>query len=174
MSFRLREFSEGDAAAVDAVALAAFSEYREAYDDWPAFAGRVGAMSALARDGEIVVAASGAELLGAVVYIGPGRPKSPIFDPAWPIMRMLVVKPSARGLGVGHALAAECVVRARRDGASIFALHTSRLMRVVLAMYERMGFVLLREAPTIFGVPYGIYVKDLAALPRPPQPEIAP
>jgi hypothetical protein len=34
-------------------------------------------------------------------------------------------------------------------------------MKVAQAMYERLGFVFLREAPEIFGVPYAIYIKRL-------------
>jgi ribosomal protein S18 acetylase RimI-like enzyme len=98
----------------------------------------------------------------AVAYIGPNKPKSSFFDPEWPIMRMLVVSPLARRGGVGRALAQECIDRARRDDASVFALHTASIMKVAQAMYERMGFVFLREAPEIFGVPYAIYIKRLA------------
>jgi hypothetical protein len=34
-------------------------------------------------------------------------------------------------------------------------------MAVALAMYLRMDFRLLRDAPPIFGVPYAVYTKDL-------------
>ena len=76
-------------------------------------------------------------------------------------MRMLVVVPEAQGQGVGRALAHECIRRARRDGAAVFALHASALMHVALPMYERMGFRRWSDAPTTYGVPYAIYVKDL-------------
>lgn len=36
-------------------------------------------------------------------------------------------------------------------------------MKVALPMYERMGFKYQREAPHIFGVSYGIYIKEFAA-----------
>lgn len=78
---------------------------------------------------------------------------------------MLVVSPKARGAGVGRALAQECLARARRDKAEVFALHTSPIMTVALLMYERMGFRFLRDAPAIHGVPYGIYVKSLSLSP---------
>jgi hypothetical protein len=32
---------------------------------------------------------------------------------------------------------------------------------VALPLYLRMGFTPLREAPPIYGVPYGVYVKRL-------------
>lgn len=161
MRYSLREFTRSDTEAVNATALAAFSQYSGAYTDWPAFSANISNMASLAKDGEIIVADSEQGIVGAVAYVGPGKPKSAMFDPNWPIMRMLVVAPSARGLGVGRALAEECIARARRDGAPLFALHTSSIMHVALPMYERMGFVFLRAAPPIFGVSYGIYVKQL-------------
>lgn len=163
MQYCVREFAESDTEAVNAVALAAFEQYRGAYTDWPTFSKNIGSMASLGQDGEIIVAASEQGIIGAVAYIGPHKPKSAIFDPNWPIMRMLVVIPSARGFGVGRALAEECIARAMRDQAPLFALHTSSIMQVALPMYEHMGFAFLREAPPIFGVPYGIYVKQLGA-----------
>jgi ribosomal protein S18 acetylase RimI-like enzyme len=74
---------------------------------------------------------------------------------------MLVVAPEARGMGIGRALAEACIAHARRDGAPQFALHTSELMEVALPMYERMGFRRHADGPTLFGVPYGIYLLDL-------------
>lgn len=157
----LRDFVPPDAAQVDALGLAAFEAYRDAYSDWPAFRALIATMSTLAASGEIIVAEQDGRLVGAVAYIGPGKPKSGIFLPEWPIMRMLVVAPDVQGQGVGRALAQECIRRAQRDGAPVFALHTSELMRVALPMYERMGFRRRSDAPTIYGVKYGIYIKDL-------------
>ncbi|MEJ7806530.1 MAG: GNAT family N-acetyltransferase [Telluria sp.] len=149
--------------AIDGLAVAAFDQFKDAYADWPLFKQNIGAMSALSAHGEIIVAQQGARLVGAVAYIGPQQPKSAMFDPAWPIMRMLVVAPEARGIGVGRALALACIARARRDKAAVFALHTSELMAVALPMYQRMGFAWHAAAPSIHGVAYGIYLKQLEA-----------
>ncbi len=157
----LLDFRPQDAGAIDALAIAAFEQFQHAYTDWPVFKSKIASMSSLAASGEIIVAESGGALLGAVAYIGPGKPKSALFDQAWPIMRMLVVSPQARGLGAGRMLAQECIARARRDGAEVFALHTSALMAVALPMYRRMGFEWHASAPTIHGVDYNIYLKQL-------------
>lgn len=162
MRYCIREFTEADTESVNAVALAAFAQYSGAYTDWSAFSKNISSMASLAKDGEIIVADTDRGIIGAVVYIGPHQPKSAIFDTSWPIMRMLVVTPSARGCGVGRALAEACIARARRDHAPLFALHTSSIMQVALPMYEHMGFTFLRAAPAIFGVAYGIYVKPLS------------
>ena len=145
----IRDYAAADAGHVNALGVAAFEEYRDAYS--------------LADTGEIVVALLDGLTVGAVAYIGSHKPKSEMFQSEWPIMRMLVVAPEAQGKGVGRALAHECIRRARRDGATVFALHTSELMRVALPMYERMGFKRWSDAPTIHGVKYGIYVLQLGA-----------
>ena len=161
MSLHLRQFSPADHSVVNTIAVAAFSEYRDHYTDWPTVVLRIGEMAALAESGEIIVAEHAGQVVGAVAYLGPSAPKADFFEPAWAVMRLLVVSPAARGLGVGKALAQACLTRAREDAATIFALHTSTMMQVALPMYERMGFTYLRSAPPIHGVAYGVYVKPL-------------
>jgi ribosomal protein S18 acetylase RimI-like enzyme len=75
---------------------------------------------------------------------------------------MLVVDPTTRGRGLGRALTDACIARARRDGATVIALHTSPIMTVALPMYRRLGFEQVREAPPIHGVAYAVYLKSLA------------
>ena len=159
----LRDFHPSDATAVDALGLAAFAQFADQYEDWPGFSAKISHMSSLADTGEITVAASGAHILGAVAYVGPHQPKSHFFEPEWAIMRMLVVSPSARGQGIGRALAQACMAKAQRDKAPVMALHTSTIMSVALPMYLKMGFKLIREAPAIHGVAYGVYAMPLSA-----------
>jgi ribosomal protein S18 acetylase RimI-like enzyme len=158
----LRDFREADAEKVNRVALAAFDEFRSKYSDWPAMASAIGRMSDLAGAGEIVVAELDESIIGAVAYIPPGCPKAACFDESWPIIRMLVVDPSRRGAGIGRALTEECTSRARRDRSRVIALHTSPIMTIALPMYIRMGFKLHHAAPPIHGVPYAVYVKEIA------------
>ena len=157
----LRDFRPEDATAVNALALAAFEQYRSAYSDWPSFAGKIGRMAALAAHGEIIVAATPATLAGAVVYMGPRAEKAACFQPDWAIIRMLVVHPEQRGQGLGRVLTEECVRRAQRDGCAAIALHTSPIMAAALALYRRLGFAYQHEAPPVCGVRYGIYLKPL-------------
>jgi GNAT superfamily N-acetyltransferase len=159
----IRPFHPRDAAAVNRVALAAFEQYRGVYDDWDALSRGVGAMHALAAEGELIVAEERAcHIVGAVAYFGPhAGPRADFFALEWPIVRMLVVDPAARGQGIGRRLTDECIARARRDGAGVLALHTSPAMHVALAMYLRLGFRLERSVPDRFGVPYGLYLKQL-------------
>ncbi|MCK1394640.1 GNAT family N-acetyltransferase [Bradyrhizobium sp. 1] len=157
----LRDYREEDAEPIVRVALAAFAEFEPHYSDWPLFTTHVAKMPELSTTGEIIVAEDGGQIVGAVAYVGPQAPKPAFFEPAWPIIRMLVVDPSARGKGIGRQLTEECLRRAERDQSAMIALHTTPIMTVALPMYLRMGFVRVREAPDILGVPYGVYVKAL-------------
>ena len=92
-------------------------------------------------DSELIVADDDGKLVGAVTYYPPGADKS---AEGWPKeyagLRLLAVHPSARGAGVGRALTEECLKRARAKGAKVMGLHTTTIMAVARAMYERMGF----------------------------------
>jgi len=157
----LRDYQPADAEAIVRVALAAFAEFESHYSDWPLFMTHVAKMPELAKTGEIIVVEDGSRIVGAVAYVGPKAPKAAFFDPAWPVIRMLVVDPAARGKGIGRQLTEECLRRAERDQSGVIALHTTPIMTVALPMYLRMGFVRVGEAPDILGVPYGVYVKAL-------------
>jgi ribosomal protein S18 acetylase RimI-like enzyme len=161
-ALRLRDFRPADAPQVNRLALAAFDQFKPHYSDWPAMAASIARMAALAQDGKIILAERDDELIGAVVYVPPGRPKPSCFDVAWPIIRMLVVDPERRGLGAGRTLTDDCISRARRDGSPVIALHTSPFMTVALSMYLRTGFEWLREGPVIFGAPTAVYLKRLS------------
>jgi RimJ/RimL family protein N-acetyltransferase len=158
----IRPYSSADADAVNKTALAAFEQYRGVYSDWDVLERGVGSMACLADTGEILVAEADGTVVGAVAYIGPQQsPRADFFEPEWPIIRMLVVDPAARGQGLGRKLTEACLELARRDGAEVIALHTSPAMEVALALYLKLGFKLLRSAPDRFGVPYAVYVKPL-------------
>ncbi len=158
----LRPFRPADAEAVNAVAVAAFAQYQGVYSDWETMTRGVGSMASLSQHSEIIVAEDEGKVIGAVAYCPPGStPRPDFFEPEWPVIRMLVVSPSARGAGVGRRLTEECIARARRDGFEVIALHTSPAMEVALSMYLRMGFDLARQVPDRFGVSYGLYLMHL-------------
>ena len=161
MHVSLRDFSPSDAAIIDRLAVASFSQYSNDFQDWPAMVRVLEKMSEMAANAELIVAEHEGRIIGAVGYVPPSAPKSAHFKPEWPIIRMLVVDPGSRGLGTGRALTEACITRARRDRAPEIALHTSPIMTVALPMYLRMGFVRVRDAPPLFGIPYAIYVKAL-------------
>lgn len=163
MNCQLTDFVPTDTQAVNRIALSAFRQYRHEYDDWPAFSSLIGNMAALAESARLIVAKLDGRIAGAVAYVAPGRKKSALFPVEWPIIRMLVVDPDFRGMGIGRALTEACIEQAVADGAPLIALHTSPIMTVALSLYERMGFRFAREVPPVFGVPYRVYVLELDA-----------
>ena len=158
---RIRDYQSSDAENLNRLAVAAFGQFRDHYQDWPAMLAGLSKTSDLSASGEVIIAELQAEFAGAVAYIGPNRPKAAFFDQSWPIIRMLIVDPAFRGKGIGYALSSECIARAKRDGAPLIALHTSPIMNVALPMYLRMGFVKAHDAPPIFGAAYAVYTKAL-------------
>lgn len=157
MSCSISNFTPHDSKELANLAVAAFEQYKDIYDDRDVFISRIAAMPSLAKNSEIITAKIDDELVGAVAYVPPHKPRAEFFEPDWAVIRMLVVAPKARGQGIGKALTQECIERAKRDGAKTIALHTSEVMQTALAMYLKMGFEYKKEAPNIFGVEYGIY-----------------
>jgi ribosomal protein S18 acetylase RimI-like enzyme len=94
----------------------------------------------------LIVAEDEGRLAGAVTYYPDATKEGHVAWPAsWANFRLLAVDPAARGRGIGRLLTEECVRRARAADRVALGLHTTHLMQVARAMYERMGFVRVPE-----------------------------
>jgi GNAT superfamily N-acetyltransferase len=92
------------------------------------------------------IAERGSERLGAVFLVrkAPGVAQ----------LRLLLVEPAARGLGLGKRLVRACIAFARKAGYRKLVLWTQSELAAARGIYEEAGFRLVRrEAHESFGKP---------------------
>jgi predicted N-acetyltransferase YhbS len=92
------------------------------------------------RTGRLLVAEHGGRVVGTVTYYDDAAAEGVGWPSGWAGLRALGVDPTLRRLGIGHALMAACLERARAAGAAVLCLHTAEFMTAAVAMYLGMGF----------------------------------
>jgi GNAT superfamily N-acetyltransferase len=157
---KIRNARESDRDAIQVVTLSAYEQYAPTMNSaWEFYRANILETLADVKPAEQIVAETDAGIVGTVLLYpaanelhAPGE--SSFVLPA-PEIRLLAVKPSARGQGIATALMQECLRRARQSGAKSITLHTTDMMQVAMRMYERMGFV--RE-PSLYFSPGDDYL----------------
>jgi len=138
----IREAGAGDLETVESLVKGAYLEYRElvpgeAWEKWMESVSQ--AINAGA--GLLLVAEVEGAIQGVVQFFpdasrsGQGR---------WPVgsgtIRLLAVRPEARGQGLGARLTRECLRRARELKLPTIFLYTGRFMLAARHIYEKLGF----------------------------------
>jgi GNAT superfamily N-acetyltransferase len=95
-----------------------------------------------ADDATVAVAVDpGGAVLGSVTFALPGSRWAELSRPGEAEFRALGVSPTARGRGVGNALAQWCVAESRRLGATRLVICSLDVMHGAHRIYGRLGFV---------------------------------
>jgi ribosomal protein S18 acetylase RimI-like enzyme len=110
--------------------------YDHGYAGWLADAATRG------RDGVLLVAVEGDELLGTATWCPYGSPFAQLaMEPHQGEFRTLSIAPEARGRGIGRALVEHCLDRARAAGLTEVLLFSLDDMLPAHRLYQRLGFV---------------------------------
>jgi len=80
----------------------------------------------------------GVTFIGDMAYYGSGGSAITLKKSAG--FRLLVVAPSAQGMGVGRALTEFCIEQAKVLAVEYLVMHTTKSMAVAWNMYQKMGF----------------------------------
>ncbi len=114
-----------------------------------------------AKNAELVVAVDGGRLVGSVTFAPFGSEYAELARPGEAEFRMLVAAPAEQGRGIGAALVAECLRRARVIRAPTLRLSTAPSMHAAHRLYDRLGF---HRVPELDWEPIpGIILRSYAA-----------
>ncbi len=129
------------------ITLAAYVQYERSLsaENWEFYRQHIIETLADIGAAEQLMAVSDGSLVGTVLFYPPltsfgDGVDAAAMSPDCPEVRLLAVAPAGRGLGVGRALMAACVDRARSSGAPGLVLHTMVAMTAARSIYDSMGF----------------------------------
>lgn len=96
---------------------------------------------ALESEGVLLIAVDQVgDVLGAMILLEPGSTLRQLARAGEREFRLLAVRPSARGSGVGEALVRACIERCVSGGAEALVLWTRPVMTSAQRLYARLGF----------------------------------
>ncbi len=100
-------------------------------------------------------------IVGMAFLIPHGNPWGDIYPEDWSYIRMVGVHPEFGGSGIGRSLVTQCIDTAKQCGERTIALHTSEVMLAARHIYDGLGFRVVREIASRFGIRYWLYCMTL-------------
>ncbi len=141
----IRPARDAELEAVGELTLAAYSAERSLVED-VGYAADLLDAAKRAEQAELLVAVDGdGTLVGTVTIARPGTPFAELSREGELEFRMLGVRPTATGRGVGEALTRAVIARARELDATRVVLCSLVTMARAHRLYERLGFVRMPE-----------------------------
>lgn len=100
------------------------------------------------------------ELTGVSFLVSSGNPTT-IYSAEQCYIRFVTASSKYKGQKIGERLTEKCIEAAKENNESCIALHTSVFMPAARHIYEKLGFVIVRELEPILGKQYWLYEKKL-------------
>jgi ribosomal protein S18 acetylase RimI-like enzyme len=142
---QIRPARAGELKAVGELTLAAYSA-EQVLAEGVGYASELVDAARRAELAELLVAVNGdGTLVGTVTIVRPGTPFAELSREGELEFRMLGVRPSATGRGIGEALTRAVIERAREVGVARVVLCSMLTMERAHRLYERLGFVRMPE-----------------------------
>ena len=138
----IREAQAGELEAVEALVKGAYREFQELVPEegWERWMASI-TLALKAGEGLLLVAEVEGDIQGTVQFF-PDASRS--HQGRWPAgaatIRLLAVRPEARGQGLGTLLTRECLRRARDLKIPTLYLYTGRFMLAAQQIYAKLGF----------------------------------
>jgi ribosomal protein S18 acetylase RimI-like enzyme len=161
MHIEYRIAGEDDVTGLLKLGVASYGQFRDLLDDeyWQklkSFLNSEGVYSDLLAKSLCFVGVVDQQIVGMAFLILSGNPTD-IFEAGWSYLRMVGVHPDFEGRGIGTRLMQLCIDHAKMKGEKSLALHTSEFMDSARHIYEKMGFVQIKELERRLGKRYWLY-----------------
>ncbi|HEY9680532.1 MAG TPA: GNAT family N-acetyltransferase [Oculatellaceae cyanobacterium] len=141
MDIVIRDVQNNERQQMLALILNSYKEYKEesSPEFWEQYTRNITDAVRSGPDIERIAAFNGVEMVGSVLLCHK------TFKGSDPEIRLLAVSPNARQQGIAQKLMTECERRVRQLGKKRVVLHTTHLMQIAKAMYERSNYVRFEE-----------------------------
>jgi predicted N-acetyltransferase YhbS len=141
MDIELRDVADGEREAMLALTLDSYKEYESQSSPafWQQYTKNIAEAVRSGPEIERIAAFDGKSMVGCVLLCHK------TFKGPDPEIRLLAVSPTARKQRIAQRLMDECERRVKTLGKTRVVLHTTSLMQVARAMYERSNYVRFEE-----------------------------